>query len=110
MTKKTPNAERPTLNIEWLRVSEDNGVYRSKAATLNTQRSTSNAQSASKPRFDLEDRLLEFSARIIRLVDSLPNTRAANHIAVNCFGAARRPMATMAKLKRPNRAEISFIN
>jgi four helix bundle protein len=29
----------------------------------------------------LEDRLREFSARIIRLVDSLPNTRAANHIA-----------------------------
>jgi four helix bundle protein len=81
VTKKTPNAERPTPNIEWLRVSEDNGVYRSKAATLNTQRSTSNAQPASKPRFDLEDRLLEFSARIIRLVDSLPNTRAANHVA-----------------------------
>ena len=80
MKKKTPNTERPTPFIEWLRVSEDDGVYRSKAATFNAQRSTSNAL-ASKLRFDLEDRLLEFSARIIRLVDSLPNTRAANHIA-----------------------------
>jgi len=81
MKKRTLNAQRPTPNIEWFRVSEDDGDYRSKAATLNAQRSTSNAQLASKPRFDLEDRLLDFSARIIRLVDSLPNTRAANHIA-----------------------------
>jgi four helix bundle protein len=79
--KKTRNAEGPTPFIEWLRVREDDGVYRSKATTLNAQCSTSNAQLASKPRFDLEHRLLEFSARIIRLVDSLPNTRAANHIA-----------------------------
>ena len=81
MKRQTPNAERLTPFIEWLRVSEDDGVYRSKAATFNAQRSTSNAQPVNKPRFDLEDRLLEFSARIIRLVDSLPNTRAANHIA-----------------------------
>lgn len=81
MKKRTPNAERPSPNIEWLRLREDNGVYRLRAATSNAQRSTSNAQLESKPRFDLEDRLLEFSARIIRLVDSLPNTRAANHIA-----------------------------
>src|SRR5215467_14126053 len=81
MKKRTLNAQRPTPNIEWFRVSEDDGDYRSKAATLNAQRSTSNAQLASKPRFDLEDRLLDFSARIIRLVDGLPNTRAANHVA-----------------------------
>src|SRR5206468_10403088 len=49
-------------------------------STPNVQRSTSNAQGSGKPRFDLEDRLLEFSARIVRLVDSLPNTRAANHL------------------------------
>jgi four helix bundle protein len=40
-----------------------------------------NAELGSRPRFDLEDRLLEFSARIIRLADALLNTRAANHIA-----------------------------
>ena len=78
---KTPNIERPTPFIEWLRVKENGEVYRSKTATSNAQRSTFNAQAGSKPRFDLEDRLLEFSARVIRLVDSLPNTRAANHIA-----------------------------
>jgi four helix bundle protein len=31
--------------------------------------------------YDLEDRLLEYSAAIIRLVERLPSTRAGNHIA-----------------------------
>ena len=33
------------------------------------------------PDYDLEERLLEYSARIIRLVERLPNTRAGNHLA-----------------------------
>jgi four helix bundle protein len=78
--KKLPNVEPSTLNVEWLAVREDEGAYASKTKTFNAQRSTSNAQPKST-RFDLEDRLLEFSARIIRLVDALPNTRAANHVA-----------------------------
>ena len=32
-------------------------------------------------KFDLENRLLAYSARIIRLVEKLPNTRAGNHVA-----------------------------
>ena len=31
--------------------------------------------------YDLEERLLEYSARIIHLVEKLPNTRIGNHIA-----------------------------
>jgi four helix bundle protein len=82
--KKTLNTQRSTLNIEWIGVREDEGDYGAserKDSTLNAQRSMPNAQSSNKTRFDLEDRLLEFSARVIRLVDSLPNTRAANHLA-----------------------------
>jgi four helix bundle protein len=37
--------------------------------------------SKEKPVFDLEDRLIDFAVRIIRLADSLPNTRVGNHIA-----------------------------
>jgi len=33
------------------------------------------------PAYDLEERLLEYSVRIIRLVEKLPNTRAGNHVA-----------------------------
>jgi four helix bundle protein len=78
--KKTPN-------IRWIgsnRVNEDAPFYSlsgKRDSTLNAQRPTPNAQRKSSLRFDLEDRLLEFSARIIRLVDALPNSRAANHLA-----------------------------
>ena len=32
-------------------------------------------------KFDLEERLLEYAARIIRLVEKLPDSRAGNHVA-----------------------------
>jgi four helix bundle protein len=31
--------------------------------------------------YDLEERLIEFSARVIEVVEALPNTRAGNYIA-----------------------------
>ena len=31
--------------------------------------------------YDLEDRLIEFAARVIDVVEALPNTRAGNYIA-----------------------------
>jgi four helix bundle protein len=75
--------DKKMFNIEWLGVREDAAGYSAvkRDSTLNAQRSTLNAQRQTRARFDLEDRLLEFSARIIRLVDALPNTRAANHLA-----------------------------
>ncbi len=35
----------------------------------------------SDQRYDLEERLLEYAALIVRLVEKLPNTRAGNHLA-----------------------------
>jgi four helix bundle protein len=34
-----------------------------------------------KQKYDLEQRLLEYSARIINVVESLPSTKVGNHIA-----------------------------
>ena len=34
-----------------------------------------------KQRYDLEERLLEFSVRIIKIVEQLPNTRTSSHVA-----------------------------
>jgi four helix bundle protein len=85
--KKTSNAQRRVAEIQLIRhdsVREDAaryGPHWKRDSTSNAQRSTPNAQSTSKVCFDLEERLLDFSVRIIRLVDALPNTRAANHIA-----------------------------
>jgi four helix bundle protein len=92
MRKKAPNAQRRTSNIKWLRVREDDGAYGTRTPTFNVQRSTPNVQRDSEPRFDLEERLLEFSARIIRLVDALPNTRAANHIAGQLLRCGTSPL------------------
>jgi four helix bundle protein len=42
--------------------------------------------------YDLEDRLLKYSARIIRFVDSLPATRAANHLAGQLLRSGTSPL------------------
>lgn len=34
-----------------------------------------------KGKYDLEERLLEYSVKIIKIVEQLPNTRSGNHIA-----------------------------
>jgi four helix bundle protein len=87
MKKRTPNTHRRVEEVQWIRnstVREDAPGYSAldqTALTPNAQRSTPNVQRENEPRFDLEDRLLEFSARIIRLVDALPNTRGASHLA-----------------------------
>ena len=43
--------------------------------------------------FDLEDRLLEYSARIIRLGEQLPNTRAGNHIGGQLLRSGTSPLS-----------------
>src|SRR5213082_3984124 len=102
MKRKTPNTPRRTSNAErrmirWIGdgcVKEDAPVYgamRQTDSMPNAQRPTSNAQRKTNPRFNLEDRLLEFSARIIRLVDALPNTRAANHLAGQILRSGTSP-------------------
>ena len=88
---------KPTFNVQRSRngrVNEDPGAYPSsekRQSTVNAQRPTPNTQPKTNQLFDLEDRLLEFSARVIRLVDALPNTRAANHIAGQLLRSGTSP-------------------
>ena len=100
--RKNLNTERRTSNAErrmirWIGdgcVKEDAPAYgaaRQTGSTPNAQRPTSNAQRKTNPRFNLEDRLLEFSARIIRLIDALPNMRAANHLAGQILRSGTSP-------------------
>lgn len=42
--------------------------------------------------YDLEERLLEYAARIVRLVEKLPNTRAGNHIANQLLRSGTSPL------------------
>jgi four helix bundle protein len=54
---------------------------------MNAQHPTSNVQLSTGPKangavkYDLEERLLEYAAQIIFLVEKLPNSRSGNHIA-----------------------------
>ena len=76
--KKTPNAQRRTPNIEWggSSVAETpNGTY------------------GTRPKYDLEERLLKFTASVVQLADSLPNTKAGNHIAGQLLRCGTSPLA-----------------
>ena len=42
--------------------------------------------------FDLEDRLLDYAAAIIRLVEDLPKTRAGNHVAGQLLRSGTSPL------------------
>ncbi len=60
--------------------------------TSNVQRSTSNErQKIKKQTFDLEERLLEYSVRIVKLVEQLPKTRTGNHIAGQLLRSGTSP-------------------
>jgi four helix bundle protein len=50
------------------------------------------------PKYDLEERLLEYAARIIRLVERLAASRAGNHIAAQLLRSGTSPL--------PNHGEV----
>jgi four helix bundle protein len=44
-----------------------------------------------KRKYDLEERLLAFSVRIIKIVEQLPNTRTGNHVAGQLLKSGTSP-------------------
>jgi hypothetical protein len=59
------NIERPTSNFEWEKMK--------------------------KQTYDLEERLLEYSVRIIKIVEQLPKTRVGNHVAGQLLKSGTSP-------------------
>ena len=47
--------------------------------------------------YDLEERLLQFSTSIVKLVEELPNTRAGNHVANQLLRSGTSPYANHAE-------------
>ena len=70
---------------------------------MNIERRTSNTEYRTKKpktasaKYDLEERLLEYASRIIRLAESLPRTRAGNHIAGQLLRSGTSPLANHAE-------------
>ena len=54
-------------------------------------------QEKTKKTYDLEERLLQFSTRIIELVEELPNTRTGSHVANQLLGSGTSPYANHAE-------------
>ena len=42
-------------------------------------------------KYDLEDRLLEFAARIIKIAEQLPNSKAGNHVSGQLLKSGTSP-------------------
>ena len=87
MNKKTFNAQRSTLNVQCDRILENEGGYRARNAQ------NVNGKNLKAPQFDLEDRLLEFTARLTKLIDALPTSRAGNHVAGQLLRCGTSPFA-----------------
>jgi four helix bundle protein len=64
-----------------------------KHRTSNAEHRTSNAEAGSRRVFDLEERLLEYSVQIIRLIDSLHATRAGNHVSSQLVRSSTSPLS-----------------
>jgi four helix bundle protein len=79
---KTKSAECSAINIEWglhaFRVNDladsEYGVQRVRG-------------------YDLEDRLVDFAVQVVELTESLPNTRAGNHIAGQLLRCGTSPLS-----------------
>ena len=76
--KQTSNAERRTSNVEL------------RGTATNERREAS---------YNLEERLLEYAVRIIRLVDALPATKAGRHVADQLLRCGTSPLANHGELQ-----------
>jgi len=99
MKRKTPNAQRRTSNAEvkksrikgaeWSMVNIRSGRYGFRVNDL----ADSEYGVRRDRRYDLEDRLLDFAVDVVELTESLPNTRAGNHIAGQLLRCGTSPLS-----------------
>jgi four helix bundle protein len=59
--------------------------------TSNIQHSTSKDQNARRAAFDLEERLLAYAVRVVRLVDLLPKSRGGDHLGGQLLRSGTSP-------------------
>ena len=85
----TPNIERRTLNEESAKKASN--IERS-VNGFRVEESRSQ-EYGNRRQYDLEDRLLEFAAKIVRLVEILPNTKAGNHVAGQLLRCGTSPLS-----------------
>jgi four helix bundle protein len=62
-------------------------------------------QQRATPKYDLEDRLLEFASVIIDVSEKLPNSRAGNHLAGQILRSGTSPYGNHGEAQAPESAE-----
>ncbi len=86
-----------------MRVSEEAAAgYGSNKETSNVQRPTLNVQlegESQAKRYNLEERLLDYSVRIIRIAEALPPTKAGRHVADQLLRCGTSPLANHGELQ-----------
>ena len=92
-----PGSRDKTSNAQ--PASARDGLRRRERPTSNVQRRHQSATVPSERRFDLEERLLEYAVRIIRLVDALPRTQAGRHVADQLLRCGTSPLANHGELQ-----------
>ena len=102
MKKKAVNGRSGRVREESDALAYDSGK---KKQTSNAERRTSNVElkeisaGTDDKRYDLEERLLEYAVRIIRLVDALPATKAGRHVADQLLRCGTPPLANHGELQ-----------
>ena len=61
--------------------------------TSNVERLTSKGEREGRAIFDMEERLLEYAARVIRLVEALENRKAATHVGGQLLQSGTSPLS-----------------
>ena len=58
--------------------------------------------------YDLEERLIDFAVRIIRIAESLPKTKVGNHIAGQLIRCGTSPAPNYGEAQKENNELISI--
>ena len=60
-------------------------------------------------KFDLDERLINYSVLILEIVDSLPDNKGANHLANQIVRSATAPSLMYGEAQSSESQKISFI-
>ena len=91
--KKTPNTQRPTRNAEFRKRAAPVIEWTADGVRVNELPNANYGATREVRGYDLEDRLLDFAVSIVELTESLPSTRAGNHIAGQLLRCGTSPLS-----------------
>src|ERR1700720_3801462 len=94
MRKQTPNASpsRMALRAGGQR-RRPNAEWSAHGVRLRETPTREYGNNKNPPKYDLEDRLLDFAVNVVELTESLPNTRSGNHIAAQLLRCGTSPLS-----------------